>query len=57
MTATNVNDVTQTLTLIDGMPPVSGRPRRRPKPRSVTLAGSRQATLLRRTESYGSEGF
>lgn len=33
-TAANVNDVTQTLTLVDGIPPVAGRPgrpRRRPK--------------------------
>ncbi|MFJ9871555.1 IS5 family transposase [[Kitasatospora] papulosa] len=29
-TAANVNDVTQTLALVDGIPPVSGRPRRRP---------------------------
>ncbi|MGW7613785.1 transposase [Streptomyces sp. NPDC054766] len=33
-TATNVNDVTQTLALVDGIPPVTGppgRPRRRPE--------------------------
>ncbi|MEU0297267.1 transposase, partial [Streptomyces microflavus] len=33
-TAANVNDVTQTLALVDGIPPVAGRPgrpRRRPK--------------------------
>lgn len=29
-TAANVNAVTQTLALIDGIPPVEGRPRRRP---------------------------
>jgi transposase len=34
LTAGNVNDITQTMTLIDGIPPVKGkrgRPRRRPK--------------------------
>lgn len=34
-TAANVNDVTQTLALVDGIPPVAGRPgrpRRRPEP-------------------------
>lgn len=30
-TAANVNDVTQTIALIDGIPPVAGRPRRRPE--------------------------
>ena len=29
-TAANVNDVTQILALVDGIPPVAGRPRRRP---------------------------
>ncbi|MFD8941328.1 IS5 family transposase [Streptomyces californicus] len=29
-TAANVNDVTRTLALVDGIPPVAGRPRRRP---------------------------
>ncbi|MFJ7949859.1 transposase [Streptomyces sp. NPDC096354] len=34
-TAANVNDITQTLNLVDGIPPVAGRPgrpRRRPEP-------------------------
>ncbi|MFI8340483.1 transposase [Streptomyces sp. NPDC085639] len=30
-TAATVNDVTQTLALVDGIPPVAGRPRRRPE--------------------------
>ncbi|WP_328893983.1 transposase [Streptomyces sp. NBC_00236] len=30
-TAANVNDVTQTLALVDGIPPVAGRPGRRPE--------------------------
>ncbi|MFH9370870.1 transposase [Streptomyces anulatus] len=30
-TAANVNDVTQPLALVDGIPPVAGRPRRRPE--------------------------
>ncbi|ATZ28565.1 Transposase DDE domain protein [Streptomyces lavendulae subsp. lavendulae] len=30
-TAANVNDVTQTLALVDGLPPVAGRPGRRPE--------------------------
>ncbi|MET7485415.1 transposase [Streptomyces sp. NPDC005538] len=30
-TAADVNDITQTLDLVDGIPPVAGRPRRRPE--------------------------
>lgn len=31
-TAANVNDITQTLNLVDGIPPVAGRPGRREGP-------------------------
>ncbi|MGW5466157.1 hypothetical protein [Streptomyces sp. NPDC003996] len=38
-TASNVNDITQALALVDGIPPVAsrpGRPRRRPQPSWAT---------------------
>ncbi|MFE9565970.1 transposase [Streptomyces sp. NPDC006487] len=38
MTAANVNDVTQTLALVDGIPPVAGRPGR-PRRRPEALRG------------------
>nr|WP_181012470.1 MULTISPECIES: IS5 family transposase [unclassified Streptomyces] len=39
-TAANVNDVTQTLALVDGIPPVAGRPGR-PRRRPVALLGDK----------------
>lgn len=39
-TAANVNDVTQTLTLVDGIPPVAGRPGR-PRRRPDALLGDK----------------
>ncbi|MEV7111119.1 transposase [Streptomyces anulatus] len=39
-TAANVNDVTQTLALVDGVPPVAGRPRR-PRRRPEALLGDK----------------
>ncbi|MFJ6251823.1 MULTISPECIES: IS5 family transposase [unclassified Streptomyces] len=39
-TAANVNDVTQTLTLVDGIPPATGRPRR-PRRRPEALLGDK----------------
>ncbi len=39
-TAANVNDVTQTLTLVDGIPPVAGRPGR-PRRRPDSLLGDK----------------
>ncbi|MFG2481025.1 IS5 family transposase [Streptomyces fagopyri] len=39
-TAANVNDVTQTLTLVDGIPPVAGRPGR-PRRRPEALLGDK----------------
>lgn len=40
MTAANVNDVTQTLALVDGIPPVAGRPGR-PRRRPEALLGDK----------------
>ncbi|WP_435598240.1 IS5 family transposase [Streptomyces anulatus] len=45
-TAANVNDVTQTLALVDGIPPVAGRPRR-------TLARKCPGTTGQRWDSGG----
>ncbi|MFD7698418.1 transposase [Streptomyces sp. NPDC059805] len=39
-TAVNVNDVTQTLALVDGVPPVAGRPGR-PRRRPEALLGDK----------------
>ncbi|MGW3478783.1 transposase [Streptomyces althioticus] len=39
-TAANVNDVTQTLALVDGVPPVAGRPGR-PRRRPEALLGNK----------------
>lgn len=39
-TAANVNDVTQTLALVDGIPPVAGRPGR-PRRRPESLLGDK----------------
>ncbi|MBC9726486.1 transposase [Streptomyces sp. TRM68367] len=44
-TAANVNDITQTLDLVDGIPPVAGRPgrpRRRPSPSWLTRRTTRK---------------
>ncbi|MFE3389990.1 transposase [Streptomyces anulatus] len=51
-TAANVNDVTQTLALVDGIPPVAGRPGRPRRPEALlatrattpTLTGTRSAS-------------
>ncbi|WP_189448257.1 transposase [Streptomyces abikoensis] len=39
-TATNVNDVTQTRALVDGIPPVAGKPGR-PRRRPATVLGDK----------------
>lgn len=39
-TAANVNDVTQTLALVEGIPPIAGRPGR-PRQRPVALLGDK----------------
>jgi transposase len=48
-TAANVNDITQTLDLVDGIPPVAGRPgRSRRRPESVLGDKAYDSTAVRR---------
>ncbi|MGW3412074.1 IS5 family transposase [Streptomyces sp. NPDC000888] len=48
-TATNVNDITQTLALVDGIPPVAGRPGRpRRRPESILGDKAYDSRVVRR---------
>lgn len=54
-TAANVNDVTQALALVDGIPPVAGRPGR-PRSRPTRSSATRPTTATPFAENYATAG-
>ncbi|MFJ2645108.1 transposase [Streptomyces sp. NPDC087511] len=55
-TTANVNDITQTDNLIDGIPPVAGRPGR-PRRRPESILGKRRTTRRPYAGNGGAAGF